>query len=212
MLILYSGGLDSTVLLNQYKDKIKLALIFDYGSKNNTKEIYFAEKNCKKLNIPFIKIELDFILNFFKSDILKNGGPVPDGSSDNLNETKKNIVPFRNAILLRIGVGIAESNDIDQVLIANHSDAFELYPDCRPEFIENMNLTSISGTWNNCQIVAPYLNLSKKDIVTIGRDLNVDFKETYTCYEGGEKHCGKCRTCLKRKESLLGNDPTEYYV
>ena len=208
-ILIYSGGLDSTTLLYEYRDSIALALTFDYGSKHNVREIGFARENCRRLGIPHRVISLDFIRDHFKSDLLLSGGDIPEGhyAEDNMKST---VVPFRNGIMLSIAIGLAESNDLDTVLIANHAGDHTIYPDCRPEFIEAMDNAARNGTFNGVRLVSPYCNITKRDIALRGRDLGVDFSLTYSCYKGGEKHCGKCGTCVERKEALEGFDPTEY--
>lgn len=118
--IIYSGGMDSTVLLHEYKDDIALAISFDYGSKHNTKEQQYAKKNCEKLGIKHIIIPLSFVNEYFKSDLLQSGGEIPEGHYEAEN-MKSTVVPFRNGIMLSIACGIAESNNCTRVLIANHA-------------------------------------------------------------------------------------------
>ncbi len=147
---------------------------------------------------------------YFKSSLLKNGfEEIPEGhhAADNMKST---VVPFRNGIMLSIAAGIAESEGAQYVLMANHSGDHFIYPDCRPEFVETMNQAIFAGTTNGVKLLAPYTALSKRDIALRGQQLGVDFAKTYSCYKGGEKHCGKCGTCVERKEALEGFDPTEY--
>lgn len=120
MIIIYSGGLDSTVLLHEYQKDIKMAISFDYGSKHNQKEIKYAKKNTKKLGIEHKIIKLPFINELFKSDLLKNGGEIPDGHYEEEN-MKSTVVPFRNGIMLSIAAGIADSIGAKKILIANHA-------------------------------------------------------------------------------------------
>ncbi len=209
MVILYSGGLDSTVLLYEYKDKIKLALSFDYKSKHNDREYEYAKKNTSLLNIEHIRIPLYFINDFFNSSLLKSGGEIPEGHYQD-STMKSTVVPFRNGIMLSVACGIAESRGLGTVLIANHSGDHAIYPDCRSEFIDYMSNAMTSGTYNKVKIFAPYTLLNKRDIALIGKKLNVDFNLTYSCYKGNEIHCGKCGTCIERKEALLGFDNTIY--
>jgi 7-cyano-7-deazaguanine synthase len=206
--IIYSGGLDSTVLLHQYKDEIGLAVSFDYGSKHNEMEIGFARKNCQKLNIPHLIIPLSFF-SHFKSSLLKSGGEIPTGNYANDN-MKSTVVPFRNGIMLSIAAGIAESNEMNAVLIANHDGDHSIYPDCRTEFIHAIDEAVRLGTYADVRVVSPYSDRSKRDIALIGRELGVDFSDTYSCYKGGEVHCGLCSTCIERKEALEDFDPTNY--
>ncbi|MBR1510536.1 MAG: 7-cyano-7-deazaguanine synthase QueC [Bacteroidales bacterium] len=209
MILVYSGGLDSTTLLYEYKDRISLAVSFDYGSKHNAREIEYAKENCKRLGIKHLVIPLDFIGRYFKSDLLLSGGDIPEGSyaDENMHST---VVPFRNGIMLAIAAGLAESYDEDAILLANHSGDHAIYPDCRPEFIEGMAAAVKAGTYNGVKVLSPYCNMTKREIALRGKELGIDYSLTYSCYKGGEKHCGKCGTCVERKEALEGFDPTEY--
>ena len=209
MILVYSGGLDSTTLLYEYKDRISLAVSFDYGSKHNAREIEYAKENCKRLGIKHLVIPLDFMGRYFKSDLLLSGGDIPEGSyaDENMHST---VVPFRNGIMLAIAAGLAESYDEDAILLANHSGAHAIYPDCRPEFIEGMAAAVKAGTYNGVKVLSPYCNMTKREIALRGKELGIDYSLTYSCYKGGEKHCGKCGTCVERKEALEGFDPTEY--
>jgi 7-cyano-7-deazaguanine synthase len=208
-ILIYSGGLDSTTLLYEYKDEIRLAVTFDYGSKHNAREIACARENCALLGIEHLVIPLEFIGRYFRSDLLIGGGDIPEGSysDENMHST---VVPFRNGIMLAVAAGLAESRDLDTVLLANHSGDHAIYPDCRPEFIEAFDRAASAGTYNGVRIVSPYCNLTKRDIALRGRTLGIDYARTYSCYKGGEKHCGVCGTCTERKEALAGFDPTEY--
>ena len=208
-ILIYSGGLDSTTLLYEYKDEIRLAVTFDYGSKHNAREIACARENCTLLGIEHLVIPLEFIGRYFRSDLLLGGGDIPVGSysDENMHST---VVPFRNGIMLAVAAGLAESRDLDTVLLANHSGDHAIYPDCRPEFIEAFDRAASAGTYNGVRIVSPYCNLTKRDIALRGRALGIDYARTYTCYKGGENHCGVCGTSIERKEALAGFDPTEY--
>ena len=207
--LVYSGGLDSTTLLYEYKDSIALAVSFDYGSKHNKRELEFAALNCKRLGIRHLVIPLEFMGRYFKSDLLIGGGDIPEGSYADEN-MKSTVVPFRNGIMLSIAAGLAESYELDAIMLANHSGDHAIYPDCRPEFIEGMAAAVEAGTYNGVKVVSPYCNMTKREIALRGRELGVDYSLTYSCYKGGEKHCGKCGTCVERKEALEGFDPTEY--
>lgn len=207
--LVYSGGLDSTTLLYEYKDSIALAVSFDYGSKHNKRELEFAALNCKRLGIRHLVIPLEFMGKYFRSDLLIGGGDIPEGSYADEN-MKSTVVPFRNGIMLSIAAGLAESYELDAIMLANHSGDHAIYPDCRPEFIEGMAAAVEAGTYNGVKVVSPYCNMTKREIALRGRELGVDFSLTYSCYKGGEKHCGRCGTCVERREALEGFDPTEY--
>ena len=210
--IIVSGGMDSITLLYDKKDEIALGISFDYGSNHNAKEIPFAEMHCKRLGIKHITINLDFMHQYFKSSLLQGAEAIPEGHYADEN-MKSTVVPFRNGIMLSIAIGIAESNQLKKVLIANHGGDHTIYPDCRPQFIEAIDAAANAGTFVNVRIEAPYTNITKGDIARIGKRLGLDYTETWSCYKGGEKHCGKCGTCIERKEALQEagiHDATEY--
>ncbi len=209
IIILYSGGMDSSVALYQYTDRVRLAVSFNYGSKHNVREIEYAAKNCKALDIEHRVVELDLNKMGFVSDLLQSGGEIPDGHYED-ESMKKTVVPFRNGIMLSIAAGIAESMDCNKLLISNHAGDHAIYPDCRPDFIQSMNDAIRFGTYNDVEIMAPYTNLSKREIALIGKEIGVPFEKTYSCYNGQKVHCGTCGTCTERKEALKGFDPTEY--
>lgn len=199
--IIVSGGMDSITLLYDHKDEIALGISFDYGSNHNAREIPFAKMHCERLGIKHITINLDFMHPYFKSSLLDGAEAIPEGhyADDNMKST---VVPFRNGIMLAIAIGIAESNNLDQVFIANHGGDHTIYPDCRPEFINAIDAAATAGTYNNVKVIAPYTKITKSDIARIGKRLGIDYAETWSCYKGGEVHCGKCGTCVERKEAL----------
>lgn len=210
--IIVSGGMDSITLLYDHKDEIALGISFDYGSNHNAREIPFAKMHCERLGIKHITINLDFMHQYFKSSLLDGADAIPEGHYADEN-MKSTVVPFRNGIMLSIAIGIAESNGLDQVFIANHGGDHTIYPDCRPEFINAIDSAANVGTYNNVHVVAPYTQITKSDIARRGKELGLDYTETWSCYKGGEKHCGKCGTCVERKEALRDagiDDNTEY--
>mgnify|MGYP000407552510 FL=1 len=210
--IIVSGGMDSITLLYDKKEEIALAVTFDYGSNHNAKEIAWAKGHCERLKIKHIVIKLDFMHKYFTSSLLEGADAIPEGHYADEN-MKSTVVPFRNGIMLSIAAGIAESNGLKKVLIANHGGDHTIYPDCRPAFIKAMNEATENGTYVNVSICAPYTNITKADIARIGKRLGIDYSETWSCYKGGEKHCGKCGTCIERKEALALagiEDKTEY--
>ena len=211
-LIVVSGGMDSVTLLYEYAECIALAVSFDYGANHNAKEIPFARLHCERLGIKHIVIPLAFMKEYFKSSLLSGGEAIPEGHYADEN-MKSTVVPFRNGIMLAIACGIAESNGLKQVLIANHGGDHAIYPDCRSEFIRSMDSAMRAGTYENIGILAPYTNISKTDIARRGKALHLNYAETWSCYKGGEKHSGKCGTCVERREALRDaqiDDTTEY--
>ncbi len=199
--IIVSGGMDSITLLYDRKDEIALGISFDYGSKHNAKEIPLAKMHCERLGIKHITIELGFMQKYFESSLLQGGEEIPEGHYADEN-MKSTVVPFRNGIMLSIAAGIAESNGLKKVLIANHGGDHAIYPDCRPEFISAMSAATKAGTYVDVEVVGPYTSITKSDIARRGKELGIDYIETWSCYKGGEHHCGKCGTCVERKEAL----------
>ena len=210
--IIVSGGMDSITMLYEFKDQIALGVSFNYGSNHNNREIPFAEMHCKRLGIPHITIDLGFMPQYFKSSLLEGADAIPEGNYDEEN-MKSTVVPFRNGIMLSIAIGIAESNHLKHVLMANHGGDHTIYPDCRPAFVDAMSAAAQAGTFEDVTIEAPYTNISKADIARHGKQLGIDYSETWSCYKGGEVHCGQCGTCRERQEALREAgiaDTTEY--
>lgn len=211
-LIALSGGVDSTTLLYEYRDEIACAVGFNYGSKHNARELAAAKAICHELGIPYLIIPLAFIGEYFRSDLLLSGGEMQlgDYSEENMSST---VVPFRNGIMLSVLAGLAESRDLQQVLIANHFGDHAIYPDCRESFVKPMGEAITAGTSNGVKLVAPYTGLTKAEIVARGTRLGVPYGKTYSCYQGGERHCGRCGTCRERHDAFVANgleDPTLY--
>lgn len=199
--IILSGGMDSVTMMHEYKHLVALAVTFNYGSLHNAREIECARWQCEQLSIPHIVIPLDFIHRYFKSSLLTSPEDIPEGNYDDEN-MKSTVVPFRNGIMLSIACGLAESEGLERVMIANHGGDHAIYPDCRSGFIAAMDKAMKEGTYEGISIIAPYTNISKGEIAVIGKKLGVDYSHTYSCYKGGEEHCGKCGTCRERKEAL----------
>ena len=204
--------MDSITMLHDFKERIALAISFDYASNHNAKEIPFAKLHCQRLGIKHITIPLAFMKEYFKSSLLSGADAIPEGHYADEN-MKSTVVPFRNGIMLAIAAGIAETNDISHIMIANHSGDHTIYPDCRENFISAMSAATHAGTYNGVTLFAPYTNITKSQIAKRGKELGIDYTETWSCYKGGEKHCGKCGTCVERKEALRDagiEDKTEY--
>ena len=188
-------------LLHEFKDIIALAVTFNYGSNHNKREIEYAKLHCQRLGIKHIIIPLDFMHTHFKSSLLEGADAIPEGHYADSN-MKSTVVPFRNGIMLAIACGIAESNKLTRVLIANHSGDHTIYPDCRQQFIDAMSAAMTNGTYEGVHIFAPYTNISKANIAQRGARIGINYAETYSCYKGGVNHCGKCGTCIERREAL----------
>ena len=204
--------MDSTTLLYDYQERIALAVSFDYGANHNAREIPFAQLHCQRLGIEHIIIPLGFMGQYFESSLLQGADAIPEGNYDDAN-MKSTVVPFRNGIMLSIAVGLAESRGLQYVMMANHGGDHTIYPDCRPEFVEAFDATARAGTYVGIGLLSPYTHMTKADIARRGKELGIDYGETWSCYKGGEKHCGRCGTCMERREALAEaglTDPTEY--
>lgn len=199
--LIVSGGMDSITMLYEYKERIALGISFDYGSNHNAREIPFAAMHCERLGIKHIVINLGFMHQYFKSSLLEGAEAIPEGNYDEEN-MKSTVVPFRNGIMLSIAAGVAESNGLKYVMMANHGGDHTIYPDCRPEFVSAMSEATRLGTYPGIEVLAPYTDITKSDIARHGKALGIDYAETLSCYKGGEHHCGKCGTCRERIEAL----------
>ena len=211
-LIVLSGGMDSVTLLYDYRDVVALAVTFDYGSNHNAREIACARIHCRRLGIEHIVIPLAFVAKYFKSSLLSGADAIPEGNYDDEN-MKSTVVPFRNGIMLAVACGIAESRDLRRVMLANHFGDHAIYPDCRRDFVDAMSEAMRRGTYCGVTVFAPYTVITKADIARRGAQLGIDYAETYSCYKGGEHHCGRCGTCRERREALAEAgiaDPTLY--
>lgn len=213
-LILLSGGMDSTVALaNTLANTFLVETIsFNYGGKHNERENAAAKAIAACYDVRNTVIDLPFISELFKSNLLKSGGDIPDGHYAD-ESMKKTVVPFRNGIFLSIAAGYAESNGCKKIVLANHSGDHHIYPDCRREFTDAMALTVGWGTDHRVEFVSPFVGIDKTEICKLGASLMVPFELTWSCYKGREIHCGTCGTCYERKEAfrMAGiKDPTKY--
>jgi 7-cyano-7-deazaguanine synthase len=212
--VLLSGGMDSVVALHHARreHEVVAALSFHYGAKHNDREIPFAKWQAASCGVPHITVPLDFIGREFESDLLQKGGEIPKGHYE--EETmKKTVVPFRNGIMLSIAAGFAESKNASGLVIAAHAGDHAIYPDCREEFMRSMADAIRVGTYAEVSVLRPFIAMDKAGIARRGAELGVDFSKTWSCYVGGETHCGECGTCVERREAfqLAGvPDPTDY--
>jgi 7-cyano-7-deazaguanine synthase len=214
VVVLCSGGMDSVTALHwaRTKHEVRAALSFHYGAKHNDREIPFAVEHAKKLGVAHRIIPLDFIGQLFASDLLKTGGPIPEGhyASENM---KRTVVPFRNGIMLAAAAGFAESIGAEGLVIAAHTGDHTVYPDCREDFMQAMGEAMRLGTDAGIQLLRPFIAMDKARIATEGARLGVDYARTWSCYKGGAVHCGKCGTCVERREAFQQAglvDPTVY--
>ncbi|HTO03314.1 MAG TPA: 7-cyano-7-deazaguanine synthase QueC [Opitutus sp.] len=214
VVVLCSGGMDSVVALHwaAREHAVELVTSFDYGAKHNHRELPFAAEHAAKLNVRHEVVKLDFVNRLFSSDLLKSGGAIPEGHYEATN-MKQTVVPFRNGIMLSIAGGLAESFGAEGLVIAAHGGDHAIYPDCREDFMRAMGDALELGTYVGVRLLRPFIEMSKADIATTGARLGVDFARTWSCYKGGEVHCGKCGTCVERREAFAMAglvDPTGY--
>jgi 7-cyano-7-deazaguanine synthase len=214
--IILSGGMDSAValaaLVKEHGEECVTALTFNYGSKHNEREGRSAAALCARYGVQHTTCPLDFVAQHFASNLLSTGGGIPEGHYADPS-MKQTVVPFRNGIMLSIAVGYAESMGAGEVVIGAHAGDHPIYPDCRVGFLRAMGKATQLGTYVGVRVRAPFSKLSKAEIAELGEKLGVPFELTYSCYKGGEKHCGRCGTCYERREAfqLAGiQDPTEY--
>jgi len=202
--VLISGGMDSVVAFYDALPRYEVVrcISFDYGSKHNHREIPFAQFHSEKNGVPHQKVSLGFMNELFKSDLLKSGGDIPDGhyAEENMKQT---VVPFRNGIMLAIATGYAESIGANGLVIAAHSGDHAIYPDCREPFMLGMAQAMKAGTYAQIELLRPFINDDKAGIAKRGADLGIDFAKTWSCYKGGDIHCGVCGTCVERREAFM---------
>jgi 7-cyano-7-deazaguanine synthase len=212
--VLLSGGMDSVTAFHHalHCHEVVACLTFDYGSKHNAREIPFAKFHAQRHGITHHTVTLDFIDRLFQSDLLRSGGAIPDGhyAAESMRRT---VVPFRNGIMLAVAAGYAESIGAAAVVIAAHAGDHAIYPDCREPFMRAMGEAMAEGTYANIRLLRPFIAMDKAAIARHGAELGVDFAQTWSCYKGGEFHCGACGTCVERREAFLLaglTDPTRY--
>jgi len=212
-IIVLSGGLDSTTLLYKLiaEGKEVKALSFNYGQKHVV-ELWRASETCKKLGIEHKVIDLSNLKELVSNSALTSDMKVPEGHYAE-ESMKSTVVPNRNMIMASIAIGWAVNLDYDEVALGVHAGDHAIYPDCRPIFIQMLNDIAHTANFKPIEIYAPFLKLSKGDIVKIGTELGVDYSLTRTCYQKSEEPCGKCGSCCERLEAFEINnlvDPLIY--
>lgn len=210
----FSGGLDSTVLLHHLKaDEHEVyTLSVDYGQRH-ARELESAARLAGALEVPHRVADLKAIRPLLASGSLTSPEiDVPEGHYAE-ESMKATVVPNRNMILLSLATAWAVSLKADCVAYAAHGGDHAIYPDCRPEFADAMATAIEQADWHSVKLLRPFMELTKADIVRRGSELGVPFAETWSCYKGGNVHCGRCGTCIERREAfhLAGvEDPTTY--
>lgn len=214
-LVICSGGLDSVSLAHIVANEYQLTRLvsFDYGQRHR-KELDFAAAAARRLTVPFHLIDMRGIGAALSGSALTDNIDVPDGHYAE-NTMRITVVPNRNAIMLAIGFGVGAANGDAAVATAVHGGDHFIYPDCRPAFtqaFDAMQQAALDG-YAEVRLHTPFVERSKADIVREGARHGTPFAETWSCYKGGEVHCGRCGTCVERREAfhLAGvPDPTVY--
>lgn len=213
-----SGGMDSVVLAHMYADAgwDLHTLSFNYGQRH-AKELQYAHAAARKLGATHHEVDLTNITKLLQGSSLTTSGiDVPDGhyAAETMRIT---VVPNRNAMMLNVAAAYATSIDAAILGTAVHGGDHYIYPDCRPEFIKAVDASITLGTLGHAnprlRIDAPFVHKTKGDIVRMGHALGVDFSMTWSCYKGGDVHCGSCSTCFERREAFADagvHDPTVY--
>ena len=211
----YSGGMDSTAMLFQMREQgidVRGALTVDYGQKHK-KEIDQARMFCAELGIEHRVADLsDVVALFGKSSLTDANTSVPEGHYEE-ESMKQTVVPNRNMILISLATAWAITLQADAVAYAAHSGDHAIYPDCRESFAKALDKAIMLCDWSEVHLYRPFVNLRKDDIARIGADCGVPFEDTWSCYNGRELHCGRCGTCIERREALYlagVEDPTIY--
>tara|TARA_B100001093_G_scaffold242919_1_gene232723 strand:- start:452 stop:1108 length:657 start_codon:yes stop_codon:yes gene_type:complete len=212
--VLFSGGLDSTVLarqLIQQKASVRL-LSIDYGQRHE-KELEHSSFIAKELKVPHRILTLPNLADILGGSSLTDPNiELPEGHYAE-ESMKATVVPNRNMILLALAAGYALSVDFDTIAYAAHAGDHTIYPDCRPAFADAMETALSLADWKNLDLHRPFVNLSKADLVKKGMELGAPLHLSWSCYAGRKLHCGKCGTCVERKEAFAiakVPDPTEY--
>ncbi len=212
-ILLYSGGLDSTTLLFDLRaagHEVR-CLAVNYGQRHG-RELQAARAIAERLHVPFRVADLASIQPLLAGSALTGDVDVPHGHYTD-ESMKLTVVPNRNMIMLSIAIGWAVSLKFDAVAYAAHAGDHAIYPDCRPEFVAAMEQAASLADWHRVRIERPFMHLTKADIVSRGAELGVPFELTWSCYEGGQVHCGRCGTCVERREAFAAAgvaDPTRY--
>ena len=205
VLVVYSGGLDSYTLLNKALkefDEVS-AITFNYGQKHK-KEIDYAITNCKKLSIAHEVIDLP-VTRLLSGSALVGDSEIPEGNYDK-DKMKLTVVPNRNMIMISVAASMAIRDQASHLWYAAHAGDHEIYPDCRPEFILKLKEVLEICDYHKITFEAPFQDFSKAEIVAEGLSMNLDYRDAWTCYEGGLKPCLKCSACLERKGAFEVNN------
>ncbi|MDO6763969.1 7-cyano-7-deazaguanine synthase QueC [Agarivorans sp. 1_MG-2023] len=211
--VIYSGGMDSyTVLHKTLQLGLQpFALSFNYGQRH-IKELEYAKNVCDEQSVEHKIVDISSINQLLEGSSLTSDIDIPEGDYQE-ESMKSTVVPNRNMILLSLAIGYAVSIGAKKVFYGAHSGDHAIYPDCRPEFVRKMNEVSLIANYEAVEVISPYLEQSKIDILSDGLAMNLDYAKTWTCYNGRDLACGKCGACQERLEAFKLNavkDPLSY--
>ena len=213
-IVLLSGGLDSTVLLAKLvtENRRVLAMGVDYGQRHS-QETEAAQAVCAHYGVEYRLADLRNISSFFgKNSLTDKNIPVYEGSY-NEDGMKNTVVPARNLLLISVATSWAIAEKCDTVAYAAHGGDHAIYPDCREEFAQKLDSVIRISDWHPVKLERPFVGMTKGEIVELGTRLGAPLHLTWSCYNGGEKHCGRCATCLERAEAFRSAgipDPTAW--
>lgn len=213
VVVIYSGGMDSFTLLHLARAKGYRvhALSFDYGQKH-VRELECARRVCAGLQIPHKVIDIRAMSEVMSGSSLTSDIPVPEGHYEE-DSMKSTVVPNRNMILLSLATGYAVTVKAGAVWYGAHGGDHAIYPDCRPEFVSKMDAVCRVANYEPVAIEAPFMAMDKGQILAQGLELGLDYSDTWTCYNGRERACGRCGSCVERLEAFAANgisDPVPY--
>ncbi|MDY6815271.1 MAG: 7-cyano-7-deazaguanine synthase QueC [Pseudomonadota bacterium] len=213
VVVIYSGGMDSFTLLNLARARGYQvhALSFNYGQRH-VRELDCARQVCADLGIPHKEIDIRALSGVMSGSSLTSDIEVPEGHYEE-DSMKATVVPNRNMILLSLATGYAVTVGASAVWFGAHGGDHAIYPDCRPGFVEKMDAVCRVANYEPVAIEAPFIRLDKGEILAEGLQLGLDYALTWTCYNGRDKACGRCGSCVERLEAFAANgvaDPLEY--
>lgn len=215
VVVIYSGGMDSFTLLHRARaaGHEVHALSFDYGQRH-VRELDYAQRVCTSLSVPHKIVDMTHLGSLLSGSALTDGVDVPEGHYEE-ESMKATVVPNRNMILLSLATGYAVSVGAQAVWYGAHGGDHAIYPDCRPEFVEKMDAVCQVANYEPVRIEAPYMQSDKGQILAEGLAMNLDYGQTWTCYNGREAACGRCGSCVERLEAFASHglrDPLPYEV
>lgn len=209
VVVIYSGGMDSFTVLHKaiQQGYQVLPISFNYGQRH-VKELDVAATVCQQLGVAHKVVDITAINSLLAGSSLTDDIEIPEGHYQE-QSMKSTVVPNRNMILLSLAIGYAVSQEADAVYYGAHSGDHDIYPDCRPEFVRQMDVVSKMANYQPVAVTAPYLDVDKNAILADGLAMGLDYRHTWTCYNGREQACGKCGACVERLEAFAANGMTD---